>query len=144
MDLPRRRSPSEVLKRGYSDEEIAHLYELGRFFLENGDLRRAEVLLSGITEVAPDFGPGWLGMAYIQLQSKNIDGAVFSARQALRVEPEMVEALLYLATCLLTTGDLNAAGTYLGEVGEMIDSGTVDDANVIRFYKAQLARFQSR
>lgn len=144
MDLPQRRSPSEVLKRGYSDEEIAHLYELGRFFLENGDLRRAEVLLTGITEVAPEFAPGWLGMAYIQIQSKNIDGAIFSARQALRVEPGMAEAILYLATCLLTTGDLNAAGTYLGEVGEMIDSGAIDDANIVRFYRAQLARFQSR
>jgi len=144
MDLPQRRSPSEILKRGYTDEELGHLYELGRFFLESGDLRRAEVVLTGVTEVAPEFAPAWLGVAYINIQNKNMDGAIFSARQALRVEPGLVEAILYLATCLLTTGDLNAAGTYLGEVGEMIESGGVDDANVIRFYKAQLARFQSR
>ncbi|MFM1846723.1 MAG: Tetratricopeptide repeat [Pseudomonadota bacterium] len=144
MDLPRRRSPSEVLRRGYSDEELGHLYELGRFFLENGDIRRAEVIITGVTEVAPEFAPAWLAMAYIHIHNKNMDGAIFAARQALRVDPHFVEAILYLATCLLTTGDLNSAGTYLGEVGEMIEGGTVEDANVVRFYKAQLARFQSR
>jgi Tfp pilus assembly protein PilF len=144
MDLPQRRSPSEVLKRGYSDEELGHLYELGRFFLENGDLRRAEVVLAGVTEVAPEFAPAWLGMAYLHIQNKNMDAAIFASRQALRSEPGFVEAILYLATCLLTTGDLNSAGTYLGEVGELIEGGVVEDANVIRFYRAQLARFQSR
>lgn len=144
MDAPGRRSPSEVLKRGYSDEEVAHLYELGRFFLENGDVRRAELVITGLTEVVPEFAPAWLALAYIHVQARNVDGAIFAARQALRVEPNFVEAMLLLATCLLTTGDLNAAGTYLGEVGELVDSGAIDEANVIRFYRAQLARFQSR
>jgi len=144
MDLPRKRSPSEILRRGYSDEEIAHLYELGRFFLENGDIRRAEIIITGITEVAPDFAPAWLAMSYIHIQGRNTDGAIFAARQALRVNPGSAEATLFLATCLLTSGDLNSAGTYLGEVGEMIESGSVDDANIVRFYRAQLARFQSR
>jgi len=144
MDAPARRSPSEVLKRGYSDEEVAHLYELGRFFLENGDVRRAELIITGLTEVVPDFAPAWLGMSYIHMQTRNLDGAIFAARQALRVDPGFVEATLFLATCLLTTGDLNAAGTYLGEVGELVDSGAIDDAHVVRFYRAQLARFQNR
>ena len=143
-ELPQRRSPSEILKRGYSDEEINHIYELGRFYLENGDLRRAEAILLGLTEVAPEFSAAWLGMSYIHMQSKNYDPAIYTARQALRVEPNAVEAILFLVTCLLTAGDFNSAGTYLGEVGEMIDSGAVDDPNVVRFYGAQLARYQSR
>jgi len=84
--------PSEVLKRGYSDHEIAHIYELGRLFLENGDLRKAESVLHGITEIAPEFAPGWLGMAYVHIQSKSNDEAVYAARQALRIEPDFTEA----------------------------------------------------
>lgn len=139
-----RRSPSEVLKRGYADEEIGHIYELGRLCLENGDIRRAEVILTGVTEIAPEFAPAWLGMAYVHIQNKNYDDAVFAARQALRLDPEFTEALLYLVACLLTIGDHTAAGTYLGEVGEKIESGAVTHPNLVRFYKGQLARYQNR
>ena len=60
------------------------------------------------------------------------------------MNPDFTEAMLFLATCLLTNGDYNAAGTYLGEVGEKIESGMVDSPTVIRFFKGQLARFQNR
>ena len=59
-----RRSPSEVLKRGYADEEVGHLYELGRLCLENGDLRRGEIVLSGITAIAPDTIPATTPAAF--------------------------------------------------------------------------------
>jgi tetratricopeptide (TPR) repeat protein len=144
-ELPAKvRSGVETQRRGYSDEEVAHIYELGRFFLENGDFRRADTIMRGITEVAPDFAPGWLARSYIHIQAREYDEAIQMARQAFRCDPDMVEAVLYLAACLLTTGDYNAAGTYLGEVGEKIDGGAVDNPDVIRFYKSQLARYQSR
>ena len=143
-NLNEKRSPSEVLKRGYADEEIAHIYELGRLCLENGDIRRAETVLSGVTQIAPEFAPAWLGMAYVHIQNRSLDDAIFAARQALRLDPDFTEALLYLIACLLTTGEHTAAGTYLGEVGEKIESGTVIHPNLVRFYKAQLVRYQNR
>lgn len=139
-----RRSPSEVLKRGYSDEEVGHIYELARLSLENGDLRRAEVILNGITEVAPEFWPAWLGMSCVYVQNRAYEEAVYAARQALRLQPECNEAMLFLIACLLTTGDFSAAGTYLGEIGEKIESGAALHPNLVRFYKGQLARYQSR
>lgn len=139
-----RRSPSELLKRGYSDEEIAHIYELGRLCLENGDIRRAEVVFEGITKIAPEFAPGWLGAAYIYIQNKNLDDAIYAARQAMRLDPDFSEAMLYLVSCLLTVGDYSAAGTYLGEIGEKIEGGSITHPNMIRFYKAQLARYQNK
>lgn len=144
MDLVRKRVASEVLKRGYSDEEVAHIYELGRLSLENGDLRRAEAIMVGLTEVAPDFSSAWLGLAYIHIQNRNFEAAVQSTRQALKVDPGSREAMLYLIACLLTTGDYSSAGTYLGELSEMIESGTLEDPNMLRFYRTQLARYQSR
>ncbi len=140
----RRRSPSEVLKRGYSDEEIAHLYEFGRLALENGDVRRAETVLAGITQIAPEYSPAWLGMCCVQIINRDYEEALHSAKQALRLAPESVEAMLFLISCLITQHDYNSAGTYLGEVGERIEAGGVDHPNLVRFYRTQLARYQNR
>jgi hypothetical protein len=140
----RPRSPSEVLKRGYSDEELGHIYALARFCLENGDTRRAETILFGINEVAPDFGLAWLGTCTIHSMNKNNEAALSAAKQALRTDPESIEAMLFLVCCLLTAKDFNAAGSYLGEIGERIDAGMVESPNLLRFYQAQLARYQNR
>lgn len=144
MDSLRKRQPSEVLKRGYTDEEIAALYELARLSLENGDLRRGEAIMHGLTEVAPDFSPAWLGMAYIHIQNQDFEAGLIATRQALKIDPGFQEAMLYLVACLLTTGDFSSAGTYLGELGEMIESGALESPNMLRFYRAQLARYQTR
>ena len=142
--LPAARSRSEILKRGYSDEEIAHIYELGRFFIENGQLSRASAIMHGLVEIVPDYYPAWLGLAYLQIASKNLDAAAHAARQALRSNPDSIETQLFAASCLLTLGDHSGAGTLLGEVGERIESGNVTDADIVRFFKVQLARYESR
>ena len=144
MDAPRKRSLVEVLKRSYSEEEVAAMYELARFCLENGDLRKAETIFQGLTEVAPDFAPAWLGSAYVHVHAKNWDAAIAASRQALRVDQKCAEALLFLSACLLSAGDFNTAGTYLGEFGDLIEGGLVESPAALRFYKAQLARYQTR
>lgn len=141
---PQPRSASEVLKRGYSDDELAHIYALARFCLENGDMRRAEAILAGINEVAPDFAPGWLAMCALCTLNKNNEQALLCARHALRADTDSVEAMLFLICCLLSNRDFNAAGSYLGEVGERIEAGIVDGPNLLKFYQAQLARYQNR
>jgi tetratricopeptide (TPR) repeat protein len=143
MDGESARRPSELLKRGYSDQEIANIYELGRFFLENGDLRRAEEIFNGIVIIAPDFAPAWLGVAYLRIQNRNFDEAVTATKQALRSEPDSLVAMLYLVACLLVVGDFNSAGTYLGEVAERIEGKEVHP-NILRFFKNQLVRYQQR
>lgn len=144
MKPPRQRLNSEVVKRGYSDEEVAHLYELARFSLENGHTRRAESITVGLVEVAPEFGPAWLALSFIHIQNASYDAAISAAKQALKIDPQSLAGMLFLVTCYLNTGDFNSAGTLLGEVGERIDSGAAGDPSVVRFYRAQLARFQAR
>ena len=136
------RSPSELLKRGYSDEELSHIYELGRLFLENGQIKRAESIFTGVSEVAPDFPAAWLGLAYIQIINASYESACRYARIVLQLDPDNVAAMLYLVPCLLSLGDLNSAGTFLGEVGERIENGSVSDPDFVRFYKMQLVRYQ--
>lgn len=144
MNLPRKRVPSEILKRGYSDDEVANIYELGRFLLENGDLRRAEAIFAGLVDLLPDFSPAWLGMAYLKAQGQDFEAAVQLLRSCLRISPQSKEAMLMLVACVLCTGDVSTAGTYLGEIGDLIESGELDDPSLIRFYKMQLARYQTR
>ena len=143
MDSPVTRSPSEVIKRGYTDEEILHIYELARVFLESGQLKRAEAIFTGLTEIAPEFAPAWLGLSYIHIQNKAYETATWAARTALQNDAEFIEAMLYLVACLLFAGDFNTAGTFLGEVGERIESGSVDNPDVVRFYQMQLARYEN-
>lgn len=138
------RPAGEVSRRGYSEDEVAHIYELGRFLLENGDTRRAEAIMTGLNEVAPAFAPAWLGTSYLHILNRSYDAALSAAQSALKINPELPEALLFLVACMLTTGDYQGAGTYLGEIGERVESGAIDRPDLIRFYRSQLARFQNR
>jgi len=135
---------AELVKAAYAEEEVSSIYRLGLFFLENGEITRAEPLMTGLVDVAPNFSPAWLGVAYVAAMKGEIEQALSAVRQALRVDPEAVEAQLFLVACLLSTGDYNAAGSYLGEVQEKIDRGEVSDPDHVRFYQSQLARYQYR
>lgn len=143
MESSQRRQ-GEVPRRNYSDDEVRDIYKLGKLFLETGQHKRAEAIMAGLTEVAPDFAPAWLGVAYLRSASGNYDGALSAANHALRIDPKSTEAMLYLVAISLTSGDVATAGTYLGEVGEMVEQGKVKNQNVTRFFKMQLARYQLR
>ena len=139
----RERKLSDVLKRGYSDEELKHLYELGRFYLESGRLSRAAKIFNGITAVAPEFIPAWLGMVCVEFGLANKDQALHCAREAHKRDLNSPVATLFLITALFATGDLASAGALLGEVGDILEGNREYDTNLIRFYQAQMARFRS-
>ncbi len=143
MDVPARQG-GQVPRRSYSREEIVDIFELGRLWLETGQHRRAEAIMTGLNEVAPDFSPAWLATSFLRGVSGDHDGALQAAKLALRNEPESVEAMLYIAAISLTVADYSTAGTYLGEVGERIEQGKIVSPHVPRFFKMQLARYQSR
>lgn len=134
----------ESKRRGYSLDEIDAIYELGRLHLSSGNIQAAEHIMQGLVSIVPDYAPAWLGLSYINGMNHNHDAALFAARQAVRIEISSTEAQLFLIACLLTVEDYNTAGTYLGEVGDRIDSGSVDNSYLIRFFKSQLVRYQNR
>ena|SRR3990167_5419648 len=138
----RERSLSDVLKRGYSDDELAHIFALGRFHLENGAYPRALNVMRGLVTVAPEFVPAWLGLAYIHLMNGNSETALSAAREAYKLQPSSPLVVLYLITALLSMGDVAAAGAYLGEVGESIEQGE-SSPDLVRYYRMQLARYKN-
>lgn len=127
----------------YSEQGTANIYELARFHLENGNSKGAEPILRGLTTVVPEYGPAWLALSYIYLLDNNAEQALFCADQSLKCNPELKQALLFQVTCHLHLRDLSSAGTILGEFGELIESGQVSNPQMNRFFRIQLARFQS-
>lgn len=138
------RSPSEIIKRGYTDEEVSHVYELARKHLENGQIRKAEKIFKGLISVVPDYIPGWLGLAYVAHYNGNPEQAEAHAKKVLQIDPMSVEGMLLNIIFLLSSGDINTAGMYLGEIREKIESGIINDHKLIKLYKSQIARFQVR
>jgi predicted Zn-dependent protease len=132
---------SDTARSNYSKEELLDMYALAKMFLEAGQIKRAEVIAQGLTSVAPEFVPGWLALSVVSATLGNIENSLEAARKALRIQPDSSAAMMLIVTTAMTLGDAGTAGTYLGEVQEMIEQGRISDANVIRLYKMQMARY---
>lgn len=132
----------EKQKRTYSDDEIAHIYQLGRFHLENGGVTSAEPIMRGLTEVAPSNPLGWLGLTYVYIMNEDFEHALDAAKRAGKSRHYAIHAMLFEVACHLSLNDVPSAGTLLGEIGERIENGELHDPNMLRFYRAQLARYQ--
>ena len=131
----------ELPRSSYSKEELVDMYALTKMFLETGQVKRAEVIARGLTTVAPEFVPGWLAFSVVSATQGNIEAALEAGRKALKYQPDSTAAMMLIVTSAMTLGDLGTAGTYLGEIKEMIDQGTISDPNVLRLYKMQMARY---
>jgi len=130
--------------RVYSEQEVQLLYELGRLFLENGELRKAELVFKGLVSVDATFTAAWLGLAYLYHYSSQIDEGIAAAKKVVQLDPGSVEGSLFLVIFLYSSGEISAAGAILGEIREKVESGLVKDPNILRIYRSQLERFSSR
>jgi hypothetical protein len=57
------------------------------------------------------------------------------------MQPDSAAAMMLLVTAALTLGDMGTAGTYLGEVSDLVEQGRIADPNLLRLFKMQMARF---
>lgn len=128
--------------RSYSDDEIDQIFALARFHIENGNLKLAEPILRGLCDIRPDYAPGWLGACYLALISEQFESCATFARNALKCAPGSIEAQLFLISALLSLGDMSGAGTLLGEINDMFESGQILNPHFANFFKAQLGRYQ--
>jgi hypothetical protein len=125
----------------YSKEEQIDIYALAKMNLETGHCRRSEVILKGLTTVVPEFLPAWLALSVAQASLGNFEGAHDSARHALKLQPDSPGAMILIVATSLTMGDQSTAGTYLGELKDLIEQGIVNDPNLIRLFKMQMVRY---
>ena len=128
----------------YSAEEVELIYSLGRFYLESGFYYSAEIIFNGLCTIAPDYVPAWIGRSIVKFIHNDIDNARADAHQAFRLIPESVEAQLMLITLLISSKDYSAAGTKLGEIQDLITNKRLNHPDLIRYFKAQLIRYEKR
>ena len=131
----------DTTRANYSKEELVDIYALAKMFLETGQVKRAEIIAQGLIGVAPEFVPGWLCMSVVAATLGAVDVSLEAARKALKLQPDSAPAMMLIATTAMTLGDAGTAGTYLGEVKEMIEQGRVADPNLLRLFKMQMARY---
>lgn len=142
-NLPHLRSERGVIKHGYSLQELTALYDIGRSLILSGELAKAELIANGLGVVGVDFSHGWLLQAYVAMMREDFDRSIFCARQALRVEPKLPEALLILVISYFNLQDFQTGGTYLGEVADLL-STTDLTPDIRKIYETQVIRFQKR
>lgn len=130
--------------RKYSDDEITAIYELARLSFETGNLKRAELIGSGLTVIAPDFIPSFILLAIINAFNSNYDKVVEMTQQILKRDANNLEAQLLVASVYINTGNYTMAGTILGEISERIRKGVELNPILKRFFDLQLARFEAR
>lgn len=133
--------PPTATRGNYSRDELADMYALTKMWLETGQLKKAESVARGLTTVAPEYVPGWLAMSVVESSLGNVEQGLEAARKALKIQPNSAEAMILVVTTALTIGDMSTAGTYLGEIGEMVEQGKVTDPNLLRLFKMQMARY---
>ena len=143
QSVPMPRGDASLVRQGYSQSEIEALYALARTFLASGETGPSERMSKGIVSVAPEFAPAWLMLAYIYLMQENRNETIFSARQALRAQPNSVEALLFLVIAYFQAEDFQTGGTFLGEVAELVH-GERGTPELRRLYDSQVIRFEER
>lgn len=132
---------SDLTRANYSKEELVDIYALAKLSLESGHIKRAETITLGLTAVAPEFVPGWLARSVTHATSGNIEAALEAARRALKLQPDSAAAMMLVITTALTLGDASTAGTYLGEVSDMIDQGKIADPHLLRLFRMQMSRY---
>ncbi len=134
---------NQSVRVSYSNEEQLDIYALARMSIETGQLKRADLILRGLTTVAPEFMPGWLALSVVKSSLGEFEVALEAAKRAVKLQYSSPAALILLVVNALTTGDRSMAGTYLGELKDMIDQGTIVEPNIIRLFKMQMVRYQS-
>lgn len=142
--MSRESTMPDSLRTSYSKEEQLDIYALAKMCLETGHIKRAEVILRGLTTVVPDFVPAWLALSVAQSSLGDIEAAYESARHALKLQGDSPAAMILLVTTALSLGDQSTAGTYLGELKELIEQGIVNDPNLIRLFKMQMVRYHGK
>ena len=139
----RQKALSEHIRRGYSNNEIEELFALAHLFLSIGSIHKAETILKGVVNIAPSYSAAFLGLSYVSIMKEDISEAIKHAETALVADTDSIEAILYLAALLMTSGDNARAGAFIGEAGEMLEKAQLKNASVRKFYNMQLTRYQA-
>ena len=124
----------------YTPVIIENIFALSRKYIETGALTKAEHLLRGLVTVAPDYVPAWLGLSYCAAVNEDPENALSHARKALKLDPESLNAILSVVTHLISQGEIQEAGTLLGEIHDNFQH-EAPETHLKRYFELQILRF---
>lgn len=99
--------------RGYTDEQLYAVADLGYHYFHKGGVRLAEVLFDGLVAVKPDEAYFWLGLGVASDLQGNKPRAMRCYERAKRLDPSDPHAELNLAELHLEAGDRRQAVNHL-------------------------------
>jgi tetratricopeptide (TPR) repeat protein len=83
--------------------------EFGQFEIQTANFAAAEKAFNGLTQKAPDYMPGWLGLAEVALDEKKFDDSDVAVKKVLACDADNVDALVLKARLDLARGDTTNA-----------------------------------
>lgn len=92
--------------------------EFAQFELQTGNPDKAKVLFTQMTKDAPDFVPGWIGLAETALAEKKYDDCDAALKQALARDSDNFGARLFGARLDMARGDTTNAESDLKELAK--------------------------
>jgi tetratricopeptide (TPR) repeat protein len=95
---------SKAHKLNNQDPEV--IRDIGNIFLNLGQVKEASAWYKKSLEINKNYAPAINNLASIKRQHGNHKGAAILYKQAIEADPQLVQAYLGAATCLLTVGDL--------------------------------------
>ena len=83
--------------------------QYGQFEIQSGNFAVAQTYYSGLTQQTPDFIPGWLGLAEVELDEKKLQDCAAALNKAAAMDPDNVDAKVLDARLDLANTNATAA-----------------------------------
>ena len=103
-----------TLELGYADD-LDLMLQIGRALFREGMIEESKEFFEIGVQNAPDNAEAVSCKGYAEHRLGNDDGAITTLRQALRIDPDHVEARIYLGNIMYDRGDYEAALYHLGK-----------------------------
>jgi tetratricopeptide (TPR) repeat protein len=83
--------------------------EYGQFEIQSGNFTVARAFFEDLTKQAPDYVPGWLGLAEVALDEKKLDDSSAALDKVLAADPDNADALVLHARLNLANSNISKA-----------------------------------
>jgi tetratricopeptide (TPR) repeat protein len=83
--------------------------EYGQFEIQSGNFTVAQSFFQDLTKQAPDYVPGWLGLAEVALNEKKLNDCSAALDKALAADPDNADALVLHARLNLANSNVSKA-----------------------------------
>ncbi|HTR40275.1 MAG TPA: tetratricopeptide repeat protein, partial [Pseudomonadales bacterium] len=93
--------------------------EYGQFEIQSGNFTTARSFFEDMTKQAPDYIPGWLGLAEVSLDEKKLDDSSTALDKALATDPDNADALVLQARLNLAKSDVAKATDELEHLAKL-------------------------